>query len=75
MRFDIYRRGQRDRLTCKAGQDLAVLKDIGEGWERAEAGVGNVRLANGSKSIRQIEDDVTKHGRSLDSLNRVAKTG
>lgn len=75
MRFDIYQRGQRDRLACRAGQDIAELKEIGEGWARIEAGIGNVRLANGSKSIRQIEDDVAKHGRSLYSLNRIVKAG
>lgn len=73
MRFDIYRRGQRDRLACKAGQPVEQLTGIGEGWVGEHSGVGNIHFANVSKSARQIEDDVTKHGRSLYSLNRVAR--
>lgn len=75
MRFDIYRRGQRDRLACKAGQSIDGLTGIGEGWTREHEAVGNVRFANGSKSFRQIEDEITKDGRSLYSLNRIARTG
>jgi len=73
MRFDIYRRGQRDRLACKSGQKVEDLTGIGEGWVSEQAGVGNIHFANASKSARQIEDDIIRHGRSLYSLNRVAR--